>query len=357
MDIATLKIQWRNPNKAQFNGNLIGIKGFNEIVAIDRKFNMHKFLGTKGFFKTNNVVINDNKLYSIKHLETYIKKCKDIKCNKKEQVIDHASSKSDESVNTSLGKDTLEKYQGKFCRPSESGSICHAGSNASINSLRSIYSDIERRGLNQSEYIKDLVNLEIGRIQNDFDAKMLNYKNALEATILENNLKVEAKLQEYRQEYDRRLSDMSKEILIQENLIKQSELNNKVEILSVKTEVMDRMHSSSNVIMNSQHQVHDVYPSTSHGVVQNTKKVKSQKTEQKWVRFKINKTNSWKSFVAFNEHYYNCSFEEVLNDYASDYKKECAPIFELYLEKKLDKAQCMKLLYEALTGMPLKIPE
>lgn len=357
MDIATLIIKWRNPNKAQFNGNFIKIKGFNEIIAIDQNFKVFKFQGTKGFFKTNNVIINDNKIYSIKQLEIYIKKCKEVKCSKKEST-ENALPKSEVGNNNGNSEPgSLDKYQGRFCRASESGSICHAGSSASINSLRSIYSDIERRGLNQSEYIKDLVNLEIGRVQNDFDAKMLDYKTALEAIILENNLKNEAKLQEYRQEYDKKISELSKTILIQENLIKQSELNSKVELMSVKTELVDRIYNSSNFVVNSQQQIADANPSTSHGVVQYNQKRKSQKTEQKWVRFKINKTNSWKSFVAFNEHYYNCSFEEVLNDYASDYKKECAPIFEIYMERKLDKAQCMKLLFEALTGVPLKIPE
>lgn len=53
------------------------------------------------------------------------------------------------------------------------GSICSSGSSASIASLRSIYSDIERRGLNSSEYIKDCVKLECKDIQLSMREKAL----------------------------------------------------------------------------------------------------------------------------------------------------------------------------------------
>ncbi|KAG5872843.1 hypothetical protein JTB14_017524 [Gonioctena quinquepunctata] len=62
-----------------------------------------------------------------------------------------------------------------------------AGSSASIASLRSIYSDIERRGLNQSEYIQDIVELEVGKIEVLFEKKFNELSNEFKNRMIDHD--------------------------------------------------------------------------------------------------------------------------------------------------------------------------
>lgn len=128
--------------------------------------------------------------------------------------------------------------------------ICGSGSSSSIASLRSLYDDIERRSINQTGYIQDLVDIEAKKLENKmnmlFNEAVKSFENQNKAAEKRYNDKIEY----IKEQYDNKVEYINDQCNNKIENVKEK-FENKVEYMIKKFEdkihVLENKHENLNV--------------------------------------------------------------------------------------------------------------
>lgn len=233
-----LKINIKSRNNFTYEGHLITANPTYLLCTDTLK--LKRISISKSFFKNHYVTINGKKIKSFDNLNLLFTHIKSFCLKNENKVEDKIDTKQ---LNTNV-------LPGFVRASSSSGSICSSGSSESIASLRSIYSDIERRSLNQSEYIKDLVDLEVKRAMIDIRTEFISYKEEINKNLSEFKSKNDSNLLINEFKLNKSLERLNGEIKILQNDVEHLKLP-RYEKRDVRPEILQIHEPSSKVESNS----------------------------------------------------------------------------------------------------------
>lgn len=331
------------------------------INHVDRKLDLIHV--RENFFKKYHVKYLNVKILSIKHLLDFVNPA--FKADQQRTQLAPSSTESDKAK-TAVTSRVLPFKPINFISESKSGSICSSSSSESISSLRSIYSDIERRSINQSEYIKDLVDnavtKKVMQLEEKFNIKIQkieeNYSNKMS--------QAEERYQSFRDEINGKCQS-----IIEKSNTAESQL------FKTKAELIEKIYTSKGIVQNSNFDRYEAHGSKDSENQNDTrapiKEDGSQRNRQcqeynqgnKFVKrplrvhpniVKLLHNRSADNLITFVKYYNEYSFPAVLNCYvdAQFHVRDSLKMYEKYTSANdPDDDVWLKDLFYSLTCPPI----
>lgn len=322
------------------------------INYVDRKLDLIHV--GKSFFKKYHVKYLNVKILSVTHLLEFVNPS--IKADQQRTQSAPSNTESDKAKTTVTSR-VLPFKPINFISESKSGSICSSSSSESISSLRSIYSDIERRSINQSEYIKDLVENAVTKKVMQLEEKL----NIKIQKIEENHSNKMSQAEERYQSFRDEINGKSQSIIEKSNAAES-------QLFKVKAELIEKIYTSKANVQDSNfdrkaQEIKDSKQSESQAPNREDGSQKNQgnKSVRRPLRVhpnivKLLHNRSADNLITFVKYYNEYSFPAVLNCYvdAQFHVRDSFKLYEKYTNANdPDDDVWLKDLFYNLTCPPI----